>query len=98
MQSVITLVKEYFFRKSSGIDWSIASWEGDMLSFASLTSMKFIQEIKIRLTMETEIWKKCAKWSLAKPYPSLHITAKNHQVALKFSIFLFSANNCLSLI
>lgn len=55
-----------------------------MLSFASLKSMKFIQEIKIRLTMETEIWKKCAKWSLAKPYPSLHITAKNHQVALKF--------------
>lgn len=46
-----------------------------MLSFASLKSMKFIQEIKIRLTMETEIWKKCAKWSLAKPYPSLHITA-----------------------
>lgn len=85
MQSVITLVKEYFFsRKPLGIDWSIASWEGEMLSFASLKSMKFIQEIKIRLTMETEIWKKCAKWSLAKPYPSLHITAKSHQVALKF--------------
>ena len=50
---------------------------------------KFLQRaLKFRIiiqpTMETEIWKKCAKWSLAKPYPSLHITAKSHQVALKF--------------
>ena len=58
---MITLVEAYFFLKSSGIDLSIACREGQMFSCHSLKYMKFIQEIKIRLTVETEIWKRCAR-------------------------------------
>ena len=64
----------------------------------SLKYMNFMQEIKILLTVETEIWKRCAKWYSAKPLLSLHITAKNSSTGLKVLDVPFFANNSVNLV
>ena len=84
VQSIITLVDEYFFLKSSGIVISIVVLEGQILICPNLRYIKLSQVIKTRLTVDTETLKRCARCSSGRPCLSLHITAKYSSIGLKF--------------
>ena len=83
VQSMITLVVGYFALKSSGIVSLTSSLDGQMLIWPSFKYKKFIQEIKIRLTVGWEMLNNWPKCNSSKPCLSLQKVRKNSSTGFK---------------
>ena len=88
-------VELYFCLKSSGMVSFTSPRVGQMFIWPSFKYIKLIHVIKIRLIVDSETWKRCAKCSSANPRLSLHIAAKNSSIGLKdldLPLFLISSS------